>query len=62
MKNLPPTQTLELTEVDHRILHAIREVHFGSVEITIHNRRVVQVERREKVRLAQENEGKSHAG
>ena len=33
------------------ILRAVREVRFGSVEIIIHDSRVVQVERREKVRF-----------
>ena len=39
------------------ILRAVREVRFGSVEIIIHDSRVVQVERREKVRFPkQDNE------
>lgn len=33
------------------ILRAVKEVRFGSVEIIIHDSRVVQVERREKVRF-----------
>lgn len=41
----------ELSESDRRILEAVRNVEFGSVEITVHNGRVVQVERREKIRL-----------
>ncbi len=48
------TTAHDLTEADQRILRAVREVAFGSVEITIHNGRVVQVERREKIRLPQE--------
>ncbi len=34
------------------ILRSIKNVRFGSVEITIHDSRVVQIERKEKVRLA----------
>ncbi len=34
------------------ILRSIRNVRFGSVEITIHDSRVVQIERKEKVRFA----------
>jgi hypothetical protein len=34
------------------ILHSIKNVRFGSVEITIHDSRVVQIERKEKVRFA----------
>lgn len=45
----------DLTETDLRILRAVREVAFGSVEITIHNSRVVQVERREKIRMPQDS-------
>lgn len=36
--------------VEEEILRAIRAVRFGSVEIVIHDSRVVQIERREKVR------------
>jgi len=35
-----------------QIIGAIREIRYGSVEIVIHDSRVVQVERREKVRLS----------
>lgn len=52
--NRPKTTVHDITEADVRILRAVREVAFGSVEITIHNGRVVQVERREKIRLPQE--------
>jgi hypothetical protein len=35
------------------LLEAVRAVRFGSVELTIHDARVVQVERRERIRLAE---------
>jgi hypothetical protein len=34
-----------------QILRAVRGLRYGSVEITIHDGEVVQIERREKVRL-----------
>jgi hypothetical protein len=46
------TETLPtLSEVDAEILRAIRNIRFGSVEITIHDSRVVQIERKEKRRF-----------
>ncbi len=44
---LPPTLLREL-------LHALRAIRYGSVELVIHEGRVVQLERREKVRLEAE--------
>jgi hypothetical protein len=35
----------------NEILRAIKGVRFGSIEITIHDSRVVQIERKEKVRF-----------
>lgn len=54
-----PIALHELTESDQRILQAVREVQYGSVEITIHHRRVVQVERREKIRLSEPPPGEA---
>jgi hypothetical protein len=34
------------------ILRSIKSLRFGSVEITVHDSHVVQIERKEKVRLA----------
>ncbi|MBI1976574.1 MAG: YezD family protein, partial [Candidatus Omnitrophica bacterium] len=34
---------------------AIRSIHYGSVEIIIHDSKVVQVERTEKIRFEKEN-------
>jgi hypothetical protein len=33
------------------ILRAIREIRYGSVEIIIHDSRIVQIERKEKIRM-----------
>jgi hypothetical protein len=32
------------------VLRAVKDIRYGSVEITIHDSRVVQIERKEKVR------------
>ena len=37
--------------VDERILQAVRSLDYGSVEVVIHGAKVVQIERREKVRV-----------
>jgi hypothetical protein len=39
------------SEVAAAVLEAIRSVRFGSVEVVIHDGRVVGIERREKVRI-----------
>ena len=39
------------TELVRQIVAAIRGIHFGSVEVVIHDSRVVHIERREKLRL-----------
>ncbi len=38
-------------EVLSALAHLIREVRFGSIEIVVHEGRVTQIERREKVRF-----------
>jgi hypothetical protein len=40
-----------LSEVDAEVIRAIRNIRYGSVEITIHDSRVVQIERKEKRRF-----------
>jgi hypothetical protein len=35
-------------DIDRKILDAVRSIRYGSVEITIHNSTVVQIERKEK--------------
>lgn len=41
------------------IQHALQGLKFGSVEITLHNGQVVQIERKEKIRL--QTPGSKHA-
>ena len=37
--------------IAHKILLAIKDLRFGSVEIIIHDSKVVQIERKEKIRI-----------
>jgi hypothetical protein len=39
------------TEIADQIALALQEIRFGSVEILIHDGKVVQIERREKIRF-----------
>lgn len=39
------------TELERQILWAIKNVRYGSVEITLHDSKVVQIERKEKIRF-----------
>jgi hypothetical protein len=41
-------------EVARQILAALDGIRFGSVEIVLHDGRIVQIERREKIRLTAE--------
>jgi hypothetical protein len=43
------------------ILDSVRQIRFGSVEIVIHDGRVVAIEKREKVRLDTDLGGKASA-
>ena len=38
-------------EIEQEILRAVKGIRYGSVEIVIHDSQVVQIERKEKVRL-----------
>ena len=41
-------------QIEETILQALKDLRFGSVEIIVHDSRVVQIERREKVRVERE--------
>ncbi|MBN1603720.1 MAG: YezD family protein [Chitinispirillaceae bacterium] len=47
--------TIQLTQVDSRtqkeIIDSIKSVSYGEVVITVHDKRVVQIEKKEKKRL-----------
>lgn len=38
-------------DIAHKILLAIKDIRFGSVKIVIHDSKVVQIERKEKIRI-----------
>ena len=44
-------EKLLVRPVEEAIAQALRELRFGSVEIIVHDSKVVQIERREKLRL-----------
>jgi hypothetical protein len=39
------------SEIERQILRAVKSVRYGSVEIIIHDSKVVQIDRKEKIRL-----------
>jgi hypothetical protein len=41
----------ELTDIERHILQSLQEIRFGTLEVVIHDSRVVQIERSEKVRF-----------
>jgi len=45
------SQEQQIADVAKQIAAALRGIRFGSVEITIHESRIVQVERKEKLRF-----------
>ncbi len=41
----------ELRRIEDELVHSLAEIRYGSIEIVIQDSRVVQIERREKVRF-----------
>ena len=46
-----PRLSVSAPEVVQRILEALQGLRYGAVEITVHDGRIVQIERKEKLRL-----------
>ena len=46
-----PYAASNLTEIERQILNSLQQIRFGSLEIVIHDSRVVQIERSEKLRF-----------
>ncbi|AEJ00862.1 Protein of unknown function DUF2292 [Nitrosomonas sp. Is79A3] len=46
------------TEVAQEILRAVASIEYGSIEIVIHENKVVQIECREKIRVSQGGSGR----
>lgn len=44
----------KIPEIAQEILRAVESLRYGSVEIVVHDGRVTQIEKREKVRFGQE--------
>lgn len=45
------THVRPLTEIEKQILDAVHQIKFGTVEVVIHDSRVVQIQRSEKMRF-----------
>ncbi|MBI3830563.1 MAG: YezD family protein [Planctomycetes bacterium] len=45
-------------DLGRHIAKALRGLRFGSIEIVVHDGRVVQIERKEKLRLEKDRQGK----
>jgi hypothetical protein len=50
----PTTKDAPETAWERAVRHAVRTLRYGSVEVQVHDGRVVQVETREKLRFADE--------
>ncbi len=50
---------LDTVPWEDRILDALKGLQFGAVEITVHEGKVVQIERREKLRFPSQTTGKT---
>ncbi len=46
-----PVEAQASVELDKEILKAIKGIRYGSVEIVIHDAKVVQIERKERIRF-----------
>lgn len=53
-----PPASVTAPEVALEILGAIQDIRFGSVEVVLHDGKVVQIERKEKFRLPGAERGK----
>ena len=53
---------METREFSQTILRAMRNLQFGSIEIVIHDSKVVRIERHERIRLEAPPESRPHSG
>ena len=44
-------ENIVVRPVEQAIAQALKDLRFGSIEITVHDSKIVQIERREKVRV-----------
>jgi hypothetical protein len=57
---MPHTSNLDKEwspDIEQQILRAVKNVRYGSVEIIIHDSKIVQIERKEKIRFDDNNPG-----
>lgn len=45
------TMTMELSEQEQSVILALRELSYGTVEVTKHDSRIVQIQKTEKMRF-----------
>jgi hypothetical protein len=55
------TEKRLLTDVEKEILRAVSQIEYGSVEVVIHDGEVVQIECREKIRVARDESDRKTA-
>ena len=48
-------------EIEQEILRAIARIDYGSIEVVVHDGKVVQIERREKIRVVRDEPGRKNA-
>ena len=48
-------------DVEREILRAVANIKYGSIEVVIHDGKVVQIECREKIRVARDEAGRKNA-
>ena len=48
-------------EIEQEILRAIARIDFGSIEVVVHDGKVVQIECREKIRIVRDEPGRRNA-
>lgn len=54
-----PLASVAAPEVALEILGALQDIRFGSIEVLVHNGKVVQIERKEKLRFAGDERGRA---
>ncbi len=54
-----PPASVAAPEVALEILGALQDIRFGSIEVLVHNGKVVQIERKERFRFAGDERGRA---
>lgn len=54
MKSDAPISVKDLSDVELRVLQAIRELSFGVVEVVIHERKIAEIRQTKRIRNVQE--------